>query len=44
MTFRGILSGLGKTLKWSLISLLVIYGALWAINARDAELCLARMV
>jgi hypothetical protein len=37
MTFRGILSGIGKTLKWSLISLLVIYGALWAINARDED-------
>ncbi len=35
MIFRSILSGLIKTLKWGFIVLGVIYGVLWAVNARD---------
>jgi len=38
MTFRGILRGVGKALKWGIITLALIYGALFAINAVDEDL------
>lgn len=38
MTYRGIFGGLGKTLKWGVISLALIYGLLLAINAVDEDL------
>lgn len=37
MTFRKILGGIGKTLMWGLIALVVIYGLLLAINAADEQ-------
>lgn len=35
MAFRKILGGIGKTLMWGLIALVVIYGLLLAVNAVD---------
>lgn len=37
MTFRGVLGGIGKALKWGLITLAMIYGLLLAINTVDED-------
>lgn len=41
MNLRGLLVGLGKTLKWGVILLLVLYGVLCGINAKDEAPSLA---